>query len=334
MRVYYDYDADANLIKEKKVAIIGYGSQGCAHALNLRDFGVKAMCVALHSGSKAIQKAEADGFEVTSVIEAVRWADFIVVAAPDELQADIYHEHIHDYLRDGATLSFIHGLSIHFGLIKAKETVDVVMVAPKGPGYAVRNEYKKGKGIPCLFAVAQNISGNARDVALSYACGIGGGRVGIIETSFKEECEADLFGEQAVLCGGLVELIRAGFETLTEAGYAPEIAYFECVQEVKLIADLIYEKGIANMNSLISNTAEWGEYVSGSRIITSETRKQMRHILKDIQTGKFTFDWIQEYKNGATRFKAVQQLNKNHPIERTGEKIRAMTPSEDNKNSI
>ncbi|MCZ2328635.1 ketol-acid reductoisomerase [Bartonella sp. F02] len=326
MRIYYDRDANMNLIKEKKVAIIGYGSQGRAHALNLRDSGVKNVQIALRSGSATAKKAETDGFEVVSVAEAAKWADFIMMATPDELQADIYKEHIHDYLHDGATIAFAHGLSIHFGLIEAKKTFDVVMIAPKGPGHIVRNEYENGCGVPCLMAIEQDISGNAHDIALSYACAIGGGRAGVIETTFREECETDLFGEQAVLCGGLVELIRAGYETLTEAGYAPEMAYFECLHEVKLVVDLMYEGGISNMNYSISNTAEWGEYMSGPRVITDATKTEMKRILKDIQTGKFTSGWMQEYKSGAAHFKGMRRLNDQHPIEEVGERLRAMMP--------
>ncbi|WP_208440660.1 ketol-acid reductoisomerase [Bartonella raoultii] len=326
MRVYYDRDADVNLIKGKKVAIIGYGSQGRAHALNLKDSGVQNVQIALRSGSETVKKAKADGFEVVSVAEAAKWADLIMMATPDELQADIYKEHIHGHLRDGAAIAFAHGLSIHFGLIEPKKTVDIVMIAPKGPGHTVRHEYQRGCGVPCLIAVAQDASGHAHSVALSYACGLGGGRAGVIETTFKEECETDLFGEQAVLCGGLVELIRAGYETLTQAGYAPEMAYFECLHEVKLIVDLMYEGGIANMNYSISNTAEWGEYMSGPRVITDETRAEMKRILKDIQTGKFTSNWIQEYKAGAAHFKSMRRLNDNHPIEEVGKKLRAMMP--------
>ncbi|WP_102830452.1 ketol-acid reductoisomerase [Bartonella bovis] len=326
MRVYYDCDANVNLIKEKKVAIIGYGSQGRAHALNLKDSGIQNIQIALRPGSETAKKAKTDGFKVVDVSEAARWADLIMMATPDELQADIYREHVHDYLRDGATIAFAHGLNIHFGLIEVKKTIDVVMVAPKGPGHTVRSEYQRGGGVPCLIAIAQDASGNAHSVALSYACGIGGGRTGVIETTFREECETDLFGEQAVLCGGLVELIRAGFETLTEAGYAPEMAYFECLHEVKLIVDLIYEGGIANMNYSISNTAEWGEYMSGPRVITDKTKVEMKRILKDIQTGKFTSDWMQEYKAGAARFKSIRRLNDAHPIEEVGKKLRAMMP--------
>lgn len=326
MRVYYDADADLNLIKSKKVVIIGYGSQGRAHAMNLKDSGAEGIVIALRENSATVKKAEADGFEVKSVAEAAAWADFMMMAAPDELQADIYKDHIADNIRDGAVIAFAHGLNVHFGLIEPKSTVDVVMVAPKGPGHTVRGEYMKGGGVPCLIAVHHDGSGNAHDLALSYACGVGGGRSGIIETNFREECETDLFGEQVVLCGGLVELIRAGFETLTEAGYAPEMAYFECLHEVKLIVDLIYEGGIANMNYSISNTAEWGEYVSGPRIITSETKAEMKRVLEDIQTGKFTSDWMQEYRAGGARFKGIRRLNDEHQIEEVGAKLRGMMP--------
>lgn len=326
MRVYYDRDADVNLIKSKKVVIIGYGSQGRAHALNLRDSGVAALKIALRDGSGSITKAKADGFEVVSVKEGAAWADLIMMATPDELQADIYKDHIQENLRDGAAIAFAHGLNVHFGLIEARKSVDVVMIAPKGPGHTVRSEYERGGAVPCLIAVDQDASGHAHALALSYACGVGGGRSGVIETSFKEECETDLFGEQAVLCGGLVELIRAGFETLVEAGYAPEMAYFECLHEVKLIVDLIYEGGIANMNYSISNTAEWGEYMSGPRVVTAETKTEMKRILHDIQTGKFTTEWIQEYRAGGARFKGIRRLNDAHPIEQVGEKLRAMMP--------
>jgi len=326
MRVYYDRDADLNLIKSKKVAIIGYGSQGRAHALNLKDSGAKDVAIALRPGSATAKKAEADGFQVKTVAEAAAWADLMMMAAPDELQADIYKNEIADNIRDGAAIAFAHGLNVHFGLIEPKSTVDVVMIAPKGPGHTVRGEYQKGGGVPCLVAIAQDASGNALDLALSYACGVGGGRSGIIETTFKEECETDLFGEQAVLCGGLVELIRAGFETLVEAGYAPEMAYFECLHEVKLIVDLIYEGGIANMNYSISNTAEWGEYVTGPRIVTAETKAEMKRVLNDIQSGKFTSDWMQEYRAGAARFKAIRRNNDAHQIEAVGAKLREMMP--------
>ncbi len=326
MRVYYDRDADLNLIKSKKVAIIGYGSQGRAHALNLKDSGVKDIAVALRQGSASAKKAEADGMKVKSVADAAKWADLMMMATPDELQGDIYRDHIAGNIRDGAAIAFAHGLNVHFGLIEAKSTVDVLMIAPKGPGHTVRGEYVKGGGVPCLVAVDQDASGNGLELGISYACGVGGGRSGIIETTFKEECETDLFGEQVVLCGGLIELIRAGFETLVEAGYAPEMAYFECLHEVKLIVDLVYEGGIANMNYSISNTAEWGEYVSGPRIITAETKAEMKRILTDIQTGKFTSEWMQEYKGGAARFKGIRRVNDSHQIEEVGEKLRAMMP--------
>lgn len=326
MRVYYDSDADVNLIKDKNVVIVGYGSQGRAHALNLKDSGAKNVRIALRMDSATVKKAEADGFEVLSVADAAKWADLMMMATPDELQADIYKEHIHDNLRDGAAIAFAHGLNVHFGLIETKKTVDVVMIAPKGPGHTVRGEYQKGGGVPCLIAIHQDASGNAHDLALSYASGVGGGRSGVIETTFKEECETDLFGEQAVLCGGLVELIRAGFETLVEGGYAPEMAYFECLHEVKLIVDLIYEGGIANMNYSISNTAEWGEYVTGPRIITAETKAEMKRVLHDIQTGKFTSDWMQEYRAGAARFKGIRRMNDDHQIEEVGAKLRGMMP--------
>jgi ketol-acid reductoisomerase len=326
MRVYYDRDADLNLIKAKKVAIVGYGSQGHAHAQNLRDSGVKDVTIALRPGSSSAMKAESAGFTVKSVADAAKSADFMMMCAPDELQADIWKDHIGPNLRDGAAIAFAHGLNIHFSLIEPKKSLDIVMVAPKGPGHTVRGEYLKGGGVPCLVAVQQDASGNALEIALSYASGIGGGRSGVIETTFKEECETDLFGEQVVLCGGLVELIRGGFETLVEAGYAPEMAYFECLHEVKLIVDLIYEGGIANMNYSISNTAEWGEYVSGPRIITAETKAEMKRVLADIQTGKFTSDWMQEYRAGGARFKGIRRLNDKHQIEEVGEKLRGMMP--------
>jgi ketol-acid reductoisomerase len=327
MRVYYDRDADLNLIKSKNVVIVGYGSQGRAHALNLKDSGASNVVIALKAGSGTIKKAEADGFKVMTVAEAAKWGDLVMMATPDELQADIYKAEIADNIRDGAAIAFAHGLNVHFGLIEPKASLDVVMIAPKGPGHTVRGEYQKGGGVPCLVAVHQNASGNALEVALSYACGVGGGRSGIIETNFREECETDLFGEQVVLCGGLVELIRAGFETLVEGGYAPEMAYFECLHEVKLIVDLIYEGGIANMNYSISNTAEYGEYVSGPRILPyDETKARMKAVLKDIQTGKFVRDFMQENAVGQPFFKATRRINDEHQIEQVGEKLRAMMP--------
>ena len=326
MRVYYDTDADLGLIKSKKVGIIGFGSQGHAHALNLKDSGIKNIAVGLRDGSSSAKKAKDNGLKVMSVSELSSWADMIMMCAPDEIQPDIYKDHIKDHIKPGTAIAFAHGLTIHFGLIEPSKELDVIMVAPKGPGHTVRGEYQKGGGVPCLMAIHQDSSGNAHDIALSYASGIGGGRSGIIETTFKEECETDLFGEQAVLCGGLVELIRAGFETLTEAGYAPEMAYFECLHEVKLIVDLIYEGGIANMNYSISNTAEYGEYQSGPRLVTEETKKEMKKILNDIQTGKFVTNWMSECKAGQPTFKAIRRLNDAHPVEEVGAKLRDMMP--------
>ncbi|CAH2600073.1 Ketol-acid reductoisomerase (NADP(+)) [Rhodovastum atsumiense] len=326
MRVYYDRDADVNLIKAKKVAIIGYGSQGHAHANNLKDSGVAEVVVGLRAGSSGVAKAEAAGLKVMDPAEAAKWADVVMVLTPDEGQGDLYRDKLAPNLRQGAALAFAHGLNIHFNLIEARPDLDVFMIAPKGPGHTVRSEYQRGGGVPCLVAVAQNPSGNALEIALSYASAIGGGRAGIIETTFKEECETDLFGEQAVLCGGLVELIRAGFETLVEAGYAPEMAYFECLHEVKLIVDLIYEGGIANMNYSVSNTAEYGEYVTGPRIITAETKAEMKRVLTDIQTGRFTRDWMLENKVNQANFKAMRRRNAEHPIEQVGEKLRGMMP--------
>ena len=304
MRVYYDRDCDINLIKDKKVAILGYGSQGHAHALNLRDSGAKNLVVALRPGSASAKKAEGEGLKVMDIAAAAAWADLIMFTMPDELQADTYKKYVHDNIRDGAAIAFAHGLNIHFGLIEPKPGVDVIMMAPKGPGHTVRGEYVKGGGVPCLV-----------------------GRSGIIETNFRQECETDLFGEQAVLCGGLVELIRMGFETLVEAGYEPEMAYFECLHEVKLIVDLIYEGGIANMNYSISNTAEYGEYVSGPRILPyAETKARMKAVLEDIQSGKFVSDFMQENSVGQPFFKATRRRNDEHQIEKVGEKLRAMMP--------
>ncbi len=326
MRIYYDRDADINLIKGKKVVIVGYGSQGHAHALNLRDSGVKELVVALRKGSSSAAKAEKAGLKVMEVSEAAKWGDVIMMLTPDELQGEIYRDHLHANMKQGAALLFAHGLNVHFNLIEPRADLDVLMVAPKGPGHTVRSEYQRGGGVPTLIAIAQDASGNAHDLGLSYASANGGGRAGIIETTFKEECETDLFGEQAVLCGGLVELIRAGFETLVEGGYAPEMAYFECLHEVKLIVDLIYEGGIANMNYSISNTAEYGEYVTGPRIITSETKAEMKRVLDDIQTGKFTRDWMLENKVNQTSFKAIRARNNAHQIEEVGARLRDMMP--------
>jgi len=326
MRVYYDRDADLARILDKKIAIVGYGSQGRAHALNLKDSGAKHLVVALRPGSATAKKVEADGLAVKSVADAAGWADMIMILAPDELQRGIYEAEIAPNIRDGAALMFAHGLNVHFELIQAKPSVDVLMVAPKGPGHTVRGEYQKGGGVPCLIAVHQNATGNALDLGLAYASAIGGGRSGVIETTFREECETDLFGEQVVLCGGLVELIRAGFDTLVDAGYAPEMAYFECLHEVKLIVDLMYEGGIANMNYSISNTAEYGEYVSGPRIVTEETKAEMRRILADIQSGRFTRDWMMENAAGQASFKATRRNNAQHRIEEVGARLRAMMP--------
>jgi ketol-acid reductoisomerase len=326
MRVYYDRDADVNLIKSKKVAIVGYGSQGHAHALNLKDSGVKELVVSLRPGSAGVAKAEAAGIKVMAPSEAAAWADVIMVLTPDEGQGELYAQHLGPNMRPGTALAFAHGLNIHFNLIEPRADIDVFMIAPKGPGHTVRSEYVRGGGVPSLVAVAQNASGNALEIALSYASANGGGRAGIIETSFKEECETDLFGEQAVLCGGLVELIKAGYETLVEAGYAPEMAYFECLHEVKLIVDLIYEGGIANMNYSISNTAEYGEYVTGPRIITPETKAEMKRVLSDIQLGKFARDWMLENRVNQTNFKAMRRATAAHPIEEVGAKLRAMMP--------
>jgi ketol-acid reductoisomerase len=326
MRVYYDRDADINLIKGRRVAIIGYGSQGHAHALNLRDSGVKDVAVALRRGSQGVKKAEAEKLQVMEAAEAAKWADVMMMLTPDELQADIYREHLADNMKQGAALMFAHGLNIHFNLIEPRGDLDVMMIAPKGPGHTVRAEYLRGAGVPVLMAVHRDVSGNAHDLTLSYGAAIGGGRAGIIETTFREECETDLFGEQSVLCGGLVELMKAGYETLVEAGYAPEMAYFECVHEVKLIVDLIYEGGIATMNYSVSNTAEYGEYVSGPRVVNAATRAEMKNILADIQSGKFVKEWMLENRVNQTSFKALRAKCASHPIEQVGEKLRAMMP--------
>ena len=326
MRVYYDRDADIGLIKGKKVAILGYGSQGHAHAQNLRDSGVAEVAIALREGSATTKKAEDAGFKVLSNAEAAKWADIIMVLAPDEHQAAIWDNDLKANMKPGAALAFAHGLNVHFGLIEPRADIDVFMIAPKGPGHTVRSEYQRGGGVPCLIAVAQDASGNAHDVALSYASAIGGGRSGVIETTFKEECETDLFGEQAVLCGGLSHLIMAGFETLVEGGYAPEMAYFECLHEVKLIVDLMYEGGIANMRYSISNTAEYGDYHTGPRIITDETKKEMKRVLEDIQKGKFVQRFILDNRAGNPEMKAARKLQGEHQIEKTGAELRAMMP--------
>jgi len=326
MRVYYDRDADVNLIKDKKVAIIGYGSQGHAHANNLNDSGVKEVVVGLREGSSSVAKAENAGLKVMTPGEAAAWADVTMILTPDELQADLYASDLRDNLKKGSALAFAHGLAVHFQLIEPRDDLDVFMVAPKGPGHTVRGEFVGGGGVPCLIAVAQDASGNAMEIGLSYASAIGGGRSGVIETTFREECETDLFGEQAVLCGGLTSLITAGFETLVEAGYAPEMAYFECLHEVKLIVDLIYEGGIANMRYSISNTAEYGDLTRGPRLIDDGVKDEMRKILKEIQSGQFARDWVLENKAGAPSFKAMRRHGEEHAIEEVGGKLRDMMP--------
>jgi ketol-acid reductoisomerase len=326
MRVYYDRDADLSRILSKKIAIVGYGSQGHAHALNLRDSGVGEIAVALRSDSRSVPKAEAEGLRVMTVPEAAAWADIVMILAPDEAQRGIWEAEIAPNISDGAAVLFAHGLNIHFKLIEPKSSVDVLMVAPKGPGHTVRGEFVRGGGVPCLIAIDRDATGNALDLGLAYASAIGGGRSGIIETTFREECETDLFGEQVVLCGGLTALIRAAFETLTEAGYAPEMAYFECLHEVKLIVDLIYEGGIANMNYSVSNTAEYGEYVSGPRIVDARTKREMKAILEDIQSGRFARDWMVECAAGQPSFKATRRRDAEHPIEEVGARLRAMMP--------
>ncbi|MFQ5775149.1 MAG: ketol-acid reductoisomerase [Kiloniellaceae bacterium] len=326
MRVYYDRDADVNLIKGKKVAVVGYGSQGHAHANNLRDSGVSDVRVALRPGSASASKAESAGLQVTTPAEAAQWADVVMVLTPDELQAQLYRDHLAPNMREGAALAFAHGFNIHFALIEPRPDLDVFMIAPKGPGHLVRSEYLRGAGVPCLLAVQQDPSGNATEIALSYSSAIGGGRAGTIETTFREECETDLFGEQVVLCGGLSALIAAGYETLVEAGYAPEMAYFECLHEVKLIVDLMYEGGLANMRYSVSNTAEYGDYTRGSWVITDETRAAMKRILEDIRSGRFARDWVAECGAGQPSFKAMRRRWAEHPIEEVGARLRAMMP--------
>lgn len=326
MRVYYDRDADLNLIKGKKVAILGYGSQGHAHANNLRDSGVADMVVGLRSGSGSAPKAEGAGFKVMAPAEAAAWADVVMMLTPDEGQAALYEQDIADNIRPGAALCVAHGLSIHFNLINPRSDIDVFMVAPKGPGHLVRSEYVRGAGVPSLIAIHQDASGNCHDLAMSYACANGGGRAAIIETTFKEECETDLFGEQTVLCGGLTALIQAGFETLVEAGYAPEMAYFECVHEVKLIVDLIYEGGMAGMRYSVSNTAEYGDYTRGPRIIDASVKERMKEVLSEIQRGEFSREWVLENAAGQTSFKAKRRIGAEHQLEEVGAKLRGMMP--------
>ena len=322
-KLFYDPDADLSLLQNKTVAIIGYGSQGHAHALNLKDSGIKVV-VGLYEGSRSISKATSDGLEVLSVSEASEKADWIMILLPDEFQKDVYTKEIAPHLKPGKILSFAHGFNIRFELIKPPEFVDVVMIAPKGPGHTVRWEYQNGQGVPALFAIEQDASGKARSLAMAYAKGIGGTRAGILETNFKEETETDLFGEQAVLCGGLSELVKAGFETLVEAGYQPELAYFECLHEVKLIVDLMVKGGLSQMRDSISNTAEYGDYVSGKRLINQETRKEMKNILKDIQDGTFSTNFVNECEAGKPVMNKLREENSNHEIEKVGKGLRSM----------
>ena len=324
MKIYYEQDADLALIQDKKVAVIGYGSQGHAHALNMRDSGVKDVRVGLQPTSSSKAKAEAEGLTVMTPSEATEWADVVMILIPDEKQAVLWANEIEPHVRAGQHIMFGHGFNIHYNLIRPPANVDISLSAPKGPGHTLRDQYQRGFGLPGLVAIHQDATGTARDVALSYSKAIGNTRAGVIETSFREETETDLFGEQAVLCGGIVELIKAGFETLVEAGYAPEMAYFECLHETKLIVDLIYEGGIANMNYSISNTAEYGEYVSGPRVVDSETKKEMKKVLEDIQNGTFARNWVLENQAGAPGFHAMRSRMNSHLLEEVGEKLRGM----------
>jgi ketol-acid reductoisomerase len=325
MNIYYDKDCDLSIIQGMKVTIVGYGSQGHAHANNLKDSGVD-VTIALREGSASAAKAEAAGLKVSNTVDAVKEADLVMILTPDEFQSQLYKQEIEPNIKQGATLAFAHGFSIHYNQIVPRADLDVIMIAPKAPGHTVRNEFTKGGGIPDLIAVFQDASGKAKDVAMSYASGVGGGRTGIIETTFKDETETDLFGEQAVLCGGAVELVKAGFETLTEAGYAPEMAYFECLHELKLIVDLMYEGGIANMNYSISNNAEYGEYVTGPRVINDESRKAMQEALNNIQNGDYAKRFILEGQTNYPEMTAWRRNNAAHPIEQVGGKLRAMMP--------
>jgi len=325
MKILYDKDADLSIIRGKKVTIVGYGSQGHAHAQNLKDSGVQ-VTVGLREGSASVAKAKNAGLTVMNVPEAVKGADVVMIVAPDEQHKKIYQESVEPNLKQGATLAVAHGFSVHFGFIQPRPDLDVIMIAPKGPGHLVRSTFTQGGGVPCLIAVKQDASGKARDVALSYASAIGGGRAGIIETTFKDECETDLFGEQAVLCGGATHLVQAGFETLVEAGYPPEMAYFECLHELKLIVDLMYEGGIANMRYSISNTAEYGDYTRGPRIVNEQTKAEMRKILKEIQSGQFAKEWMAENETGGKRFPEMRAQAAKHPIEEVGAKLREMMP--------
>lgn len=322
-KLYYEKDANLGLLDGKTVAVIGYGSQGHAHALNLQESGVKVV-VGLYEGSKSAERAKAAGLEVLTVAEAVQAADIIMILLPDEKQSKVYNESISPYLTEGKALMFAHGFNIHYGQIKPPAYVDVFMIAPKGPGHMVRRQYTEGSGVPCLVAVHQDASGKAKDYALAYAKGIGGARAGVLETTFKEETETDLFGEQAVLCGGVTELMKAGFETLVEAGYAPESAYFECLHEMKLIVDLIYQGGFSLMRYSISDTAEYGDYSIGKRIITDETRKEMKKVLKEIQDGSFAKDWLVENMVGRPHFNATRRMEREHQLEKVGKELREM----------
>lgn len=323
MKMFYEQDVKMDALNGKKVAVLGYGSQGHAHAQNLRDSGVEVV-VGLHDTSKSREKAKDDGFEVLSVSDATKTSDIVMCLMPDTAQKKIYDKHIKDSLKEGQTLAFAHGFNIHYSLINPPEFVDVVMVAPKGPGHLVRSVYKEGSGVPCLFAVYQDASGSARDTVLAYAKGIGGTRAGVLETTFKEETETDLFGEQAVLCGGCEELIKAGFETLVNAGYQPEVAYFECLHEMKLIVDLMYEGGLERMNYSVSDTAEWGGYVSGPRVINDASKEAMKDVLKDIQNGKFAKEWIQENEDGCEDFLNRRTQQYHAEISQTGRTLRSM----------
>ncbi len=326
MQVYYDKDADLSIVQGMNVVVVGYGSQGHAHANNLKDSGVANVSVALRKDSTSWRKAENAGLTVSEVPEAVRKADLVMILVPDELQPALYREQIEPNLKEGATIAFGHGFNIHFGLIEPRADLDVIMIAPKGPGHTVRSTYVDGGGVPSLIAIKQDASGRAKDTALSYASANGGGRAGIIETSFQEETETDLFGEQAVLCGGAAALVQAGFETLVEAGYAPEMAYFECLHELKLIVDFFYEGGISNMWYTVSNTAEYGGLTRGPRIINDESRAEMRRILKEIQTGAFAREFVNENQAGAPTIKAMRRISQTHEIEQVGEKLRGMMP--------
>jgi len=321
--IYYESDADISLVRDRKIAVIGYGSQGHAHALNLHDSGCDVR-VGLRAGSKTWDKVKEDGLKVTTVREAAAEADIVMILAPDELQGHIYYSEIHESMTAGKALAFAHGFNIHFNQIEPPEDVDVIMIAPKGPGHLVRRLFTEGSGVPCLIAIQQDATGQARDIALSWAAGIGGARAGVIETTFAEETETDLFGEQVVLCGGLTQLVQSAFETLVEAGYQPEIAYFECMHEVKLIVDLMYEGGMAKMFDSISNTAEYGAYVTGPRVVTDETRETMAQVLWEIQNGEFARNWISENKAGSPHFKAMRRITAEHMIEDVGGELRNM----------